>query len=45
MLRYFIFKFLVNIKLKKEIDIKVAETATQNLFIGFTKAVSKSCFK
>lgn len=40
MLHYFIFKFLFNIKLKKEIDIKVAQTATQHVFIGFTKAVN-----
>jgi hypothetical protein len=39
MLHYFIFKFLFNIKLDKEIQIKVSQTAAQQKFIGFRKTI------
>ena len=42
MLHYFIFKLLFNIKLKKEIDIKVAQTATQHVFIDLQKELTKA---
>ena len=39
---YFIFKFLFNIKLEKEIEIKVAQTAAQQIFIDLQKQLTKA---